>query len=65
MLSFDICEAYIDHIDIAPPNRTFSCISWSDEGKEAHYLENSLPFDLAGTGQTDLFVSLPVSQTMM
>ena len=47
---FGNCEAYINYMDKAQSNVTVSAFSWSDAGKEAFYIQNSL-LELASIGQ--------------
>ena len=50
MSLFENGEAYINYMDKAQSNGTVSAFSWSDAGKEAFYIQNSL-LELASIGQ--------------
>ena len=50
MSKFENGEAYINYMDKAQSNVTVSAFSWSDAGKEAFYIQNSL-LELASIGQ--------------
>ena len=50
MSYFENGEAYINYMDKAQSNGTVSAFSWSDAGKEAFYIQNSL-LELASIGQ--------------
>ena len=50
MSQFENGESYINYMDKAQSNGTVSAFPWSDAGKEAFYIQNSL-LELASIGQ--------------
>ena len=50
MSYFENGESYFNYMDKAQSNGRVSAFSWSDAGKEAFYIQNSL-LELASIGQ--------------